>query len=109
VSCKEQAFDQLRICFPPANGRIVVEVRAPCAADHSGAELDCTVEVDGSEVHVTANGHDGRDPNGACSEDLIAACETDALPDGLYTVHFQDESFEVSVPNTDEFSCESET
>jgi hypothetical protein len=108
ASCNERGFDDLSVCFPPAMGRIVVEVQAGCAGDHRGAELDCSVDVDGSEVHVTATGHDGHDPDGGCPEALIATCETDALPDGLYTVHFEDEVFEVSVPNTDETSCEVE-
>jgi hypothetical protein len=106
VSCKEQEFDHIGICFPPASGRIVVEVRVTCAGDHRGAELDCSVDVEGSDVHVTATGHDGKDPNDGCSVPLTATCETDALPDGLYSVFFEDDSFEVPVPNPDGSFCE---
>lgn len=108
TSCRERAFEDLDICFPLASDRIVVEVSAACASDHRGAELSCDVEVDGTNVHVDANGHDGRDPDGACEPALIARCETEELPEGMYTVHFEDGTFEVAVPNSDEESCEEE-
>lgn len=105
TACNEPEFENLSICFPVATGRILVEVSAPCASDHRDAELSCEVEVDGNDVYVTAHGHDGRDPDDSCAPPLEAMCLSEPLPDGEYAVHFDDETYDVGVPNTDDSSC----
>ena len=105
TGCTGRDFDSVTVCFPQSTDRIVVEARVECASDHRGAKLSCDVSVVGMNVRVTTHGHDGRDPDDVCADELTARCESPPLADGVYTVDYGDETFEVDVPNTDDSSC----
>lgn len=101
-SCRPKPFENLRLCVLPGFDRVIVEVSASCASDHEGAELSCEIERDGNELHVTTEGHDGKDPNGACADSLTATCESEVLPNGEYTVHFDDDTRTVTIPSAED-------
>ena len=94
-------IDGVSICILASDDRIVVRASAACASDHKGATLSCKITPDGNEFQVSISGREGRDPNDACADDLVAMCESEPLADGEYTVRFDDEEHPVSIPNED--------
>lgn len=69
-----------------------------CASDHKGASFECSISVDGSAAHVETTFKDGKDPNDACANSLIATCEI-AVEPGTYTIEFADEDKSLAVPS----------
>jgi hypothetical protein len=104
IACRPGELD-VAMCILPAEDRIVVRVSAACASDHEGAKLSCEIDREGSDLHVKTSGRDGRDPDGSCADDLVATCETEPLPAGMYTVHFEDDTHEVEVPSEGDEFC----
>jgi len=102
----EEHVDEADLCFVSASEEIVVEVSWPCASDHRGAELSCDMEVeeDGT-VRVESVFVEGRDPNDACAEPLVAECTSPPLEDGMHSVRHGDDTFEITVPSTPQPAC----
>jgi hypothetical protein len=107
AACRPEAkIDEASMCFLAADERLEVQVWESCASDHRDAELSCAVEAepDGS-LRLTAEFVDGKDPNGACADALVATCESEPLAAGMHVVHYGEESFTLTVPGDPDPNC----
>jgi len=101
AGCRPERVDEAELCIVPSGDRIVAEVSVACASDHQRAELSCDVAVDGAEVTVTSTYREGKDPNDACAEPLVATCESEALEEGTYTIAYGGDRYDVELPLAD--------
>ena len=98
VACRPELTDEANLCIEPFGDRIVAEVSVACASDHQRAELSCEVVVDGTEATVMSTYREGKDPNDACAEPLVATCRSDVLDAGTYTISYAGERYDIELP-----------
>lgn len=101
AACRPELTDEANLCIEPFGDRIVAEVSVGCASDHERAELSCEVVVDGTDATVMSTYREGKDPNDACADPLVATCRSDVLEPGTYTIHYADERYDIELPLSD--------
>lgn len=98
AACRPELTDEANLCIEPFGDRIVAEVSVECASDHERAELSCEVVVDGTDATVMSTYREGKDPNDACADPLVATCRSDVLEPGTYTILYADERYDIELP-----------
>jgi len=106
-ACRPDAqIDESSLCFLAADDRLEVQVWESCASDHRDAELSCAVEAEPEGgLRVTAEFVDGKDPNDACADALVATCASEPLAEGTHVGHYGEETFEITVPSDPDPNC----
>lgn len=101
-ACYHKEEDGAEVCVytTEVNGQNVLRAYAwgyPCAGDHRGAYLRCTITADGLDAHITTVFKNGKDPNDACAGWLENSCEV-AVEPGDYTLDFAGNERMITVP-----------